>query len=1038
MPNWTKEQLEAIHQEGKNIIVSAGAGSGKTAVLTERVLRKLKEKVHINELLILTFTNAAANEMKERIRKAISKEENLKEELDLIDSAYICTFDSFALSIVKKYHTTLNITNNIKVTDEVTIDLIKKNILESIFEKRYLSPKQSFSKLIKDFCLKDDKDLKNYILNIYKKIELKYDKTFYLENYENIYFSEENLNSYIKKYENILNDYKNNIINILDEFSNYFDSPYVEQIKTLFSSFLQASSYEKLKISISSIEKIPPVPRGSSDLAKAMKANLSELVKELKEFFIYDTKKQMIEEILETKEDVLEIISILKEFDDLLREYKLSNNVFNFTDIAHLSMKVVKENKDVREELTDSFNEILIDEYQDTSDLQEEFVSLISKNNIYMVGDIKQSIYQFRNANPYIFKSKYDDYSNNDDGIKIDLNKNFRSRQEVLNNINLLFNLVMDDEVGGADYRKSHQMIFGNNLYLEEGKTDQEYNIEVLTYHDKKDSFSKEEQEIFIIANDIKQKMNSHYKIFDKDTKTLRNANYSDFVILIDKSKSFDLYKKIFEYLQIPLTILKDETLTNNQDVLVIKNLLKLLICIKNGIYDEEFKYNFVSIARSFLFRMNDKEIYDCYIKDTFLETELYKKCLNLVGYIDNMCPSQFLQFLLEEFEYDEKIITIGNMKSVRIREEYLWNLLKNYESLGNTIYNFVDFLEEIYEEDFDLRYSFNNFDNNSCKIMTIHKSKGLEFPICYFAGFYSRFHISELKEKIIYDKSLGIIIPKVNEYYKDTILKMILKKDRKKEEISERIRLLYVALTRAKEKMIIVVPEMDENQESPSFISTFNRLKYNSFQSILKSIYSYLLPYVKKQEVDCTKEYQKVCQKENLDHLITKDQLKVSNLVIENEEIEEKHFSKDELHLISKEESELLSFGTKVHECLEQMDFFNYDKTSLNISEDIKEKIEQFINSKMIQEHKNSKVYKEYEFLYEEGNEVYHGIIDLMLEQEDKIIIIDYKLKNIENSNYDKQLNGYRKYIEQKTNKIVECYLYSIMDNQYRKIEEI
>ena len=187
---WTKEQEEAINTEGTNIIVSAGAGSGKTAVLTARVQRKLLSGVHINELLVLTFTNAAAAEMKERIRKTINKTEGLENEKDLVDSAYITTFDSFALSIVKKYHTYLNITNKIKITDQAIIDIKKNEILDEIFDEYYLSPKKKFLNLINNFCLKDDKNLKDSILNIYKKIELKYDKDLFLDEYLNNFFTD--------------------------------------------------------------------------------------------------------------------------------------------------------------------------------------------------------------------------------------------------------------------------------------------------------------------------------------------------------------------------------------------------------------------------------------------------------------------------------------------------------------------------------------------------------------------------------------------------------------------------------------------------------------------------------------------------------------------------------------------------------------------------------------------------------------------------------------------------------------------------------
>ncbi|HAB66033.1 MAG TPA: hypothetical protein DCE23_01565, partial [Firmicutes bacterium] len=215
------------------------------------------------------------------------------------------------------------------------------------------------------------------------------------------------------------------------------------------------------------------------------------------------------------------------------------------------------------------------DEYQDTNDIQETFISLIENNNVYMVGDVKQSIYRFRNANPYIFKNKYDAYSNNQNGIKIDLVQNFRSRSEVLDNINTVFKLIMDDEIGGAAYEQSHQMIYGNKSYISEGKTDYNYNFEILEYNLPDDkTYSKAEIEIFTIAKDIKNKVSSKYQIFDKDEKVLRDISYKDFVILLDRSADFDLYKKIFEYEGIPLTVFKELNLNNSNDIYILKNII--------------------------------------------------------------------------------------------------------------------------------------------------------------------------------------------------------------------------------------------------------------------------------------------------------------------------------------------------------------------------------------------------------------------------------------------------------------------------------
>ena len=878
---WSPEQLLAINEEGKNIIVSAGAGSGKTAVLSERVLRKLMQGVHINELLVLTFTNAAAAEMKERIRKKINSEESLKEEANLLEGAYITTFDSFSLSIVKKYHTRLNITNNISITDEVIIDIKKRKILEEIMDNYYESNNIKFNNLINDFCLKDDKELVDYILNIYKKIELKYDKTEYLNNYFNEEYKDNKINKYIEEYINLIKNNIDTIKKLVIELNDYFDGEYVVKVEDALYKLLNANTYEEI---VGSLDiKLPTVPRGSDEEGKKVKTVISDLVKEIKGYCIYTNTNEIKEELLSTKENCEVIIDILKELDKRLDEYKQEEEQYNFNDIARLAIKVVKENEDIREELSKSFNEILVDEYQDTSDTQETFINLIAHNNVYMVGDIKQSIYRFRNANPYIFKNKYDTYRDTDKGMKIDLLKNFRSRREVLDNINLLFELFMDDTIGGADYKASHKMVFGNTSYEEKGKTEQDYNFELLTYNLEKGNITRDEEEAFIIGNDIKEKINNNYQVFDKDEGILRNIEYSDFVILLDRSKNFDLYKKIFEYLGIPLTILKEESLSKDKDVLTIKNLLKLLICIKNKDYENDFKYSFTSISRSYLYKISDEELFNYFVDNNFKDSSLFIKCSELINNIDTMSISEYINYILKEFNYEEKLITIGNIKSFRVRIEYFYNLAKSYEETGKTIYDFVEYLDKIFESNYDLKFNVNSSNSNSCKIMTIHKSKGLEFPICYFAGFQDKFNMNELKEKIIFDNNYGIILPKVDKYYKDTILKTLLKNHTKQEEISERIRLLYVAVTRAKEKMIFVTPKIEEEvKEVFDIVPQYQRIKYSRFQDIIKSIYSNIINYSKESNILATKDYQNMTKNNKILEK-GKDNLEVKELSIEN-----------------------------------------------------------------------------------------------------------------------------------------------------------
>ena len=1030
---WTKEQKLAIDLEGTNIIVSAGAGSGKTAVLTERAKRKVLEGVHVNELLVLTFTNAAAAEMKDRIREAIKSTPSLKDELNIIDGAYITTFDAFSLAILKKYHTRLNITNNIKVSDEVVIDLVKKKLLDEIFDERYLLLNSNFTKLIDDFCLKDDKELKDYILNIYKKIELKYNKTEFINDYFSI-FNDDKINSFVLEYIELIKNKQSIIRDLVVSLNDYFDYEFVSQVEDSLAKFLNATTYSDFLDSMD--YGTVRVPRGSSEEGKEIKNQIFSMLKEIKDnLLIYSSEDEIFDDIVSTKSNVEVIISILKDLDKRVDNYKRENDVFNFNDIARLAIKVVEDNPDIRDELKNSFKEIMVDEYQDTSDTQEKFISLISSNNVYMVGDIKQSIYRFRNANPYIFKNKYDTYRDTDVGEKIDLLKNFRSRDEVLKNINLLFDFVMDDKIGGADYQKSHRMVFGNTSYIEEGNTNQNYNLDVITYNkDELDKLSVSEEEAFIIGYDILDKIKNKYQIFDKKMKILRDCQYSDFVILLDKSRDFDLYKKIFEYLHIPLTILKEESLKKDNDLYIFRSLLKLLISIKNKNFDNTFKYSFISICRSYLYRLSDSEIYNYFINNNYSDSELYKICLDLIENIDTMNPSRFFRLILEKFDYDIKLLNTNNIKSNRIRAEYFYNLISDYEKTGGTIEDFITYLDQIIDEDYDLKFNVNSESNNSCMIMTIHKSKGLEYPICYFAGFSSKFNMSELKEKIIFDNQYGIILPKVDNYYKDTILKLLLKNRSRIEEISERIRLLYVAVTRAKEKMIIVMPEVLEEKEVLDVVPFYEREKYSSFLSIMKSIYSVLIPYVKKSEIIGSKKYLENSMNSNL-NINNCDKIKVCELDIDTNEVVEMHYSKESLKLITREEKEVMDFGTKVHEILEEVDF--NDLSLLNSINDkyIKNKILSFINSDLMKNYLDKKMYKEYEFLYKIDNLVNHGIIDLLIEDDDKYIIIDYKLKNISDSLYDKQLNGYREYITNKTGKKCLCYLYSIIDEKYREI---
>ena len=1026
MPKWTDEQKEAIYKEGTNIIVSAGAGSGKTAVLTERVLEKVKKGISVDNLLILTFTKMAAKEMRERIGEKL-KENGFTKELSKLDTADITTFDAYALSLVKKYHYYLNLSKDINIIDASVIGLYKEKMLKDIFEELYTSENLKFLNLIKEYALKDDKEIFNFILNINNKLDLKTNKREYLDSYISIKYNEENIDKDMDNYIKVIL----NLINNIRDYLEYIDdSDYFDKIYKVLSPLLSSGDYDDIKLNI---EVKLPIAKGVSDTTKEYKDKISNTIKEIKKLVIYDNYDSIKSGILKTKDYVEEIITIIKELDKRVSEYKSKYNYFEYGDISSYAIELVKNNTEIREEIKNNLNEIMIDEYQDTNDVQEEFIAYISNNNVYMVGDIKQSIYRFRNANPYIFKNKYDSYSKNINGIKIDLNKNFRSREEVINNINLMFDRIMDDTIGGASYKVSHRMVYGNPMYQGDGDNRVNNNFEVYSYLNDT-IFKKDEVEAFIIASDIKNKIINGYPIFGKDTKGIRKAKYSDFAILLDSSKSFELYKKILEYNDIPTSIVKSVNLTDGEVITIIKNIIGFIIKIKDNVIDNEFKKLFISIARSFLFNLDDNIIFDYFLNNNFKDSNIYKISYGITKDLDTISLDEIIDIIIDKYDFYNKLFLLGDYSSNIIRIDKLKEITSNLTNLDYDIYKYSEYLENIIESDMKIEYNVTESSNNTVKIMTIHASKGLEFNVCYYGGLYSKFNIREAISKFSYDDKYGIIIPYKDKFLYNTIYHNLSYRNYVLENISERIRLFYVALTRAKEKMIFILPE--NTKEEAGYISDIIddsiRSKYNSFASIMYSLESITKSYYKNidiNSIDLSKNYNLV-KNDNYNKLLgrVEDKLDVQDINIDIQKEEEKSFSKKNIHITSKEEQDRLDYGKKVHELFELTDFHN----TSNLTGKNREIITNFLDKVNID---NADIYKEYEFIYEEDNTTYHGIIDLMLVYKDNIKIIDYKLKNISDEAYLKQLNGYKDYIENRFNKPTNIYLYSVTNNTLEKV---
>ncbi len=1002
MPKWTIEQQRAIAEEGMDILVSAGAGSGKTAVLTERVLQKLKKGIPIDSLLILTFTNAAASEMKQRIRNKMKEDVSLREQLNRIDSAYITTFDSFALSIVKKYHYKENIGKDVSIVSAAFIEKVKREKLDFLFAQYYEREEECFFELLKTFTSKDDKKIREALLLLDQKMEQEVDKETFLKEYSFHFFGEEYKAKIRKEYMFLLEEMKTEIWDCMEVLKREVDGSYLEKLQKVLENIFATHL----------LMRLPSLPKESSIEAKKTKEKIK---KKLEEFCSLQEEdiEEKIKGYLKNQPMVEMVLKIIQELDEKVWKFKKENDLFEFIDIEKLAIQLLQKNEDIRRDLQKKFKEIMIDEYQDTNDIGEAFLSLFKNNNCYMVGDVKQSIYRFRNANPTIFKEKYEKFSLKQGGIKIDMNQNFRSRSEVIEDINHLFSKLMHLDFGGADYTVSHQMLFGNQDYVSYAMAN-DYHMSIYTYED---TTNTSEMEAHIIAQDILKKIEEGYKVYDKEEECLRPITFQDFAILLDRTTSADEYKKIFESYQIPLTILKETSILENDLLQIIKNGLHFLFALSKG---EDFTFYFLSLARSFLYEYSDEELFSIVMNKKIKETEIYKKIVALKKKEETLPPSLLLEEMIQDLEIEEKLYKIGDyQENIKLIDTVL-NLAEELEKMGYTSYDLQKFFDEISTNTMDIKIASPRGGGNSVSFMTIHKSKGLEFPICYFAGLTKKFNTSDLNELFLYDKEYGILLPYYDEGIRDTVVKTLLKEKYKKEEVSEKIRLFYVALTRAKEKMIFVCPKFKEGNPP-------KQKEMKSFYDFLWYTQQIIEPYIKEVQIEMPKKKSKVAleRKEEVETIF------VSELCFKTQGQRRKTYSKKTMELMDEKTKTEIREGLEIHRAFEQIDFEEPSNTKYQ------KYIDAFLKQEIVKDRQKAQIFKEYEFIYTKENVHYHGIIDLMLVYETHIVLIDYKLNNTKEKEYLKQLKGYKDYIQEKTGKDVFLYLYSILQNQMEQVEE-
>lgn len=1013
---WTKDQEKAIHIRGSNVIVSAGAGSGKTAVLTERACQMItNQETAVSSLLILTFTNAAAFEMKDRIRSTLRKQKQFAL-ADEVEASDITTFDAYALSIVKKYHWYFDLPSNISILDGSILDMKAGEILDEMFAARYESGDAAFLSMIDHFCVKNDRDLRAFVKKMVEESDLKKDSDAFLRNYFSTYCSEKTFQNWMGQ---LLCSFKEKLERIKDSL-DFLEHPSLrDALEQRWNQLLEAKNYNDFYLCVNSFPRLP-IYRDLSDEDKDMKNRMMDIYKENVKNYVLElgdeaTIRTRFEEA-KGREALSILLSLAMELKEKLLQFEREMHSFTFAEIAKMALQLV-ETKQIREELRSSIRFIMVDEYQDTSDIQEAFVQALANDNVFMVGDTKQSIYAFRNANCAIFQDKYLAYATHQGGEKIDLDFNFRSRREVIDDFNRMFSRLMKVSHGGVDYQKDHIAHFGNQKYEDIGNVPPSHNLELLSYELDGNSAEKYEYEARIIAEDIVKKVNEEYMVYSPKEENPRPIKFSDFAILTANKSQFDVYRRVFDEYQIPLKTFKDETLMGSEVGIFFQSLVFCLASLFENQFDASFLHYYASLARSFVVQMSDEELFYQIKEKKYAQSELFLKLQSISQKQMDLSLVDYLSYALEQFDIYEKLYLLPNIKNNHLTLEHFFTYAKQLSELGYSLPEFASYLKNMKMRSIDIQVESKEQVGNVVSMMSIHKSKGLEFGVIYYPMLSGKISSRGDSSRFSAHHEYGFLLPDLYDGGM-TLSSYLAKEYTKQENLSERIRLFYVSLTRAREKMILLA---DESKLKPVYFPE----EMKSYLDFLLYAETYGYSYEKRK---VTLEYPMLQKKQEETMQIPQFLLKEIPQVTLSKE--KKRASKTEITA----DASSVQFGEKLHYDLEICDLVSKD---VSFIEDETERriIKKVLQLDLFANLKKEEVYQEYHFYREETEEV--SIIDLFLLKENEIILVDYKTKDIDDPAYIEQIAIYRDYLKKTFHRPVKAYLLSLLLATYREVKE-
>ena len=912
-PKKTAEQIQAIYSSGQNILVSASAGSGKTFVMAERILDQLARGVEIRQLFISTFTVKAATELKERLEKKISQQIQETQDMELkkhlgrqladLPNAAIGTMDSFTQKFLAKHGYLIDLAPNFRILENESEQLLLKNdVFRQVFESHYQSKEQEqFSQLVKNFAgkSKDARGLRKQVYMIYDFLQSTSNPQAWLENsflkgFEEADFtvSKEKLADAIKeRLWDLESFFRYHLENDAKEFGK---AAYLESVQQVLDEIGALTNESTFKQYQEVLERVVNISKDKGGRALTNASRKAELL-ELKEAYNQE-RKDKFEKLIALNDqitllkfqekyhqeswDLAKTFQVfMSDFVDAYRKRKREENAFEFADISHYTIEILENFPQVRQEYQERFHEVMVDEYQDTNHIQERMLELLSNgHNRFMVGDIKQSIYRFRQADPKIFNEKFYSFAqDSEEGQLILLKENFRSSSEVLDATNDVFKHLMDEEVGEISYDGMHQLVFGNT----DIQANPENKAEVLLYD--KDDDSDDDEEL------VTNKLTGEMRMVLKEIIHLHNDKgvpFKDIALLTaSRSRNDQVLLALSEY---GIPVKTDGAQINYLQSLEVQVMLDTLRVIHNPLQD----FALVALMKSPMFSFDEDELARLALQksEDKVQENFYEKLVNAqekIGLQKDLIKAELqkkLGFFMETVKdwrlyskthslydliwkiYSERFYYdyVGALPNGQARQANLYALALRADQFEKSNFKglsrFITMIDQVLEAKHDLANVAVAPPKDAVELMSIHKSKGLEFPYVFILNIDQQFNKQDSMSEVILSRKNGLGLKYVarvttnakEEYVPSTIKLSIpsLTYTQNEEELqlasySELMRLLYVAMTRAEKKLYLVGKGSREKLEAKEYptngkglLTRETRLDASNFQDWIWAIY--------------------------------------------------------------------------------------------------------------------------------------------------------------------------------------------------------